>query len=97
MDFNLIAQAAVNTVGITQVIKNFMPKKTPTFVYTIIMLFLAIVFTWVNSYHLVVANAITVIAVAQTGYETIIQTIKKLANISASKVDGIITKTGKNE
>lgn len=80
MDLSIISIAAVETVGFIQIIKNFLPEKTPTWIYSIIMLVLAVAFSFISTYApKVITTALLTVCVSQIGYETILQTIKKIA------------------
>lgn len=81
MDYKNIVMAAIETVGIIQVIKNFIPEKFPKWLYAVIMCILAPVFCVVGSYcPPIVSASIMTICVSQLGYEEIIQSIKKLVS-----------------
>lgn len=81
MDIETITQSAIMTVGIVQVLKNFMPEKTPTWVYSVLMIVLSFVFVAVSMFAPKwIATGIITVCVAQLGYEGIIQTIKKMVS-----------------
>lgn len=79
MDVNLITTSAIETVGIIQILKNFLPEKFPKWLYAIFMCVLAPLFCLIGQYcPQIVTTSILTICVSQLGYETILQTIKKL-------------------
>lgn len=81
MDIETITKASIMTVGIVQVLKNFMPEKVPTWIYSILMIALSFAFTFVSLFAPVwVATGIITVCVSQLGYEGIIQTIKKMVS-----------------
>lgn len=83
MEIETITQASIMTVGIVQVLKNFMPEKTPTWVYSVLMIVLAFGFVAITMFAPKwIATGIITVCVAQLGYEGIIQTIKKMAGKS---------------
>lgn len=81
MDIETITQSAIMTVGIVQVLKNFMPEKTPTWIYSVLMIVLSAVFVLISMFAPKwIATSVITICVAQLGYEGIIQTIKKMVS-----------------
>lgn len=80
MDLSIISIASVETVGFIQVLKNFLPEKTPTWIYSVVMVLFAVLFSVISTYcPKVVTTALLTICLSQIGYETILQTVKKLA------------------
>lgn len=84
MDIQLITTSAIETVGIIQILKNFMPEKFPKWLYAVFMCILSPVFCIIGTYcpQLVTTSIIT-ICVSQLGYETILQSIKKIIDKGA--------------
>lgn len=81
MDVETITIAAIETVGVVQIVKNFMPSWFPKSLYSVIMILLSGLFVYVcvNLPGWVTTSVLTC-CVAQIGYEGILQTIKRIAN-----------------
>lgn len=86
MDLTLVTYAAIQAVGFLQIIKNFLPKSFPTWIYAIMMMILSALFTLVNVFlPPVVSSIFMTICISQLGYETILQTVKNFAQNVISK------------
>lgn len=86
MNLELITQASLETVGTVQVLKNFLPESFPKKLWAVIMPILAVGFTLVETYlSSIIGTCILVVCCSQIGYESILQTLKKLGSIIGSK------------
>jgi len=68
--------AAVSVAGIIQLIKNW-AKKAPTWVWTVALVIIGTAFVFMPSK---IKEAMLIIAIAQLGYETLIQPAKNKLN-----------------
>lgn len=81
IQWQLIVTCSVEVVGIIQILKNFLPKSVPAWIYAVAMAVTSIVVTLAAVYLPSIVTVIILVACcSQLGYETIIQTFKKLAS-----------------